>query len=432
MTYTIDGRLGKLIARGGKLSANIADRVTGGSVELSTEEASQLTLYIVDDPDLNVLGSRLFDAGTPTKAGSRLDFAGFRFEVRAVEIAPSGSDHLLTITARPVGLGRMKRERGPLVRRNLSPTAFVRALARDAGLEFVGQPSSTRKTIARKGGEGGEKPESSWDVAIRLAGELGYIVYEAAGVLYFGKPTWLVDELDEFRLTWKGERTTDLLDALPTCRRSGDDADRVATVDASLRGDEAEALTPGMALALSGVPTFEESYLIRRVTIPFDDAAPVALAAETPVNPEKVDRYTAPSGSSSSPGATGSKSAATFVSIALAQAGDTYIYGAEADASNADPTAFDCSELVQWAAARAGVPFVDGSTAQIAACKPISVADGIATRGALLYTSSPSNHIVISLGNGNTIEAANSRVGVVSYPAAGRFQRAGLIPGMRY
>lgn len=434
-TYTLDGRLGRLIARGGKLEANVAERVTSGGIELTTAEASQMTLTLVDDSDLNVLGSRLFDPGTPDKAGSRLDFAGLRFEVRAVDIAPRGDDHVLTVTARPLGIGRLKRARGAKVRKNLSPTAWVRAEAKAAGLNFVGQPSAKRKSIARKGSADGEAAESSWDVITRLAGECGFIVFEADGVLYFGKPTWLVKQLETFRVVWKGEATGNVLDALPVCRRTGDDAKRLATVNALLRGEAAEALTPGLALDLAGVPTFEDTYLIDRIYLPFAEGAAVEVDAVTPIDPEKVQRVSAGAGRSSSlstiggDGATGAKSAAAFVAIALAQAGDNYIYAAEASVSDADPNAFDCSELVQWAAGRVGVPFVDGSSAQIAAAKPITVAQAISTRGALLWHP---GHIAISLGNGRTIEAANSRVGVVSYSAAGRFQRGGLIPGMRY
>lgn len=126
---------------------------------------------------------------------------------------------------------------------------------------------------------------------------------------------------------------------------------------------------------------------------------------------------------------TGRKSAAAFVATALQQTGDAYVYGAEAPISNPNPSAFDCSELVQWAAGRVGVPFVDGSSAQIAACKSISVEQAIRTRGALLWHP---GHIAISLGNGRTIEAANPGFGVGSLNAAGRFTRGGLIPGMRY
>jgi len=50
-----------------------------------------------------------------------------------------------------------------------------------------------------------------------------------------------------------------------------------------------------------------------------------------------------------------------FVTIAMTQRGDPYIFGAETSFNDPDPGAFDCSELVQWAAARCGVSFADGA-----------------------------------------------------------------------
>lgn len=430
--YSLDGKLGRLIVRGGRLRADIAEAVTSASLSLSSGEVTQLTLTIVDN-DFDVLRSGLFSAGTPTKRGSRCDYGGLDLEVRAIEVAARGADNVLTITARSVGAGNARRKRGAHVRKNLSPTQYVALGAKAAGLKFTGQPSAKRKTIARK------KDESEWDTWQRLAQELGYVCFEAAGRVYFGKPTWLIGKTKTLRVAWKGRRTGDAIDELPNCRRSGDDAKRAAQVTAKLRGDLGEDALPGMRFVLHGVPTFEGEYMVDTVTMDLAEDTAASVAASTPINPKpqpppKPTRKRGGDGSSTPDsdgggGATGAKSAAAFVAVALAQAGDNYVYGAEASVSDPNPNAFDCSELVQWAAGRVGVPFVDGSSAQIAACRSISVAEAINTRGALLWHE---GHIAISLGNGRTIEAANPGAGVISYNAAGRFARGGLIPGMRY
>lgn len=428
--YSLEGRLGQLIVRGGRLRADIAESVTGASLSLSSSEVTQLTLTIVDN-DFDVLRSGLFSAGTPSKRGSRCDYGGLDLEVRAIEVAARGRDNVLTITARSVGAGNAKRKRGAHVRKNLTPTQYVALGAKAAGLKFTGQPSAKRKVIARK------KDESEWDTWQRLAQELGYVCFEAAGRVYFGKPTWLIDKTKTLRVAWKGASTGDAIDELPNCRRSGDDAKRAAQVTAKLRGDLGEDALPGMRFVLDGIPTFDGAYMVDSVTMDLAEGAAAQVSASTPINPKpqpppKPSRKSGGDGSStpsSGSGATGAKSAAAFVAVALAQAGDNYVYGAEASVSDPNPNAFDCSELVQWAAGRVGVPFVDGSSAQIAACRSITVEQAINTRGALLWHP---GHIAISLGNGRTIEAANPGAGVVSYNAAGRFQRGGLIPGMRY
>lgn len=131
---------------------------------------------------------------------------------------------------------------------------------------------------------------------------------------------------------------------------------------------------------------------------------------------------------------------------AIAQEGKPYILGAEASKLDPDPPAFDCSELVQYACDRAGVnpPMPDGAFWQYKHClnngNLIDVPTGITTRGALLFRVTrlhPSAfddvpHVVFSAGDGMTVEARGHAWGIGSWAAPGRFQAAGLIPGVDY
>jgi cell wall-associated NlpC family hydrolase len=134
-----------------------------------------------------------------------------------------------------------------------------------------------------------------------------------------------------------------------------------------------------------------------------------------------------------------------FVEAALAQTGDSYVFGAEADPDNADPTTFDCSELVQWAAAQVGVEVTDGSWYQYLAIEEagttMSVEEALQTKGALLFwfSEEPSAdsgrpgeaHVAISMGDGTTIEARGTQYGVGSWSGeGGRFNYAGFLPGL--
>lgn len=130
---------------------------------------------------------------------------------------------------------------------------------------------------------------------------------------------------------------------------------------------------------------------------------------------------------------------------AMAQRGDAYIFGAEVPLTAQDARAWDCSELVEWACAKAGVaPAVpDGAFNQWAQIKRadrlISVRDGMATRGALLFVGDGTGsgrdaitHVAFSLGDGTTIEARGKKWGVGCWSGAGRFNFAGLITGVDY
>jgi peptidoglycan hydrolase-like protein with peptidoglycan-binding domain len=162
------------------------------------------------------------------------------------------------------------------------------------------------------------------------------------------------------------------------------------------------------------------------------------IAADGIVGPQTWGRLKGTSGPAPTPGPTpspgGRGTADAFVQRALAQNGDRYIFGAETNLNDANPRAFDCSELVQWAAAQVGVSIPDGTMNQLPhiqrAGKGISVDQALRTRGALLFRP---GHVAISLGDGRTIEARGSQYGVGIFNAHGRgWTAGGLIPGMQY
>jgi cell wall-associated NlpC family hydrolase len=147
----------------------------------------------------------------------------------------------------------------------------------------------------------------------------------------------------------------------------------------------------------------------------------------------------------------GESQAERFVQFALAQEGDRYEMSVSADPNDPNPEVFDCSELVEWAAARAGVSGVEEATfsqynQMKAEGKTISVEEALHTRGALLFKfpggePTPGQtqrrdgyHVAISLGDGTTIEAMGTKYGVVVADDADDrgFTHAALVAGMDY
>jgi hypothetical protein len=147
-------------------------------------------------------------------------------------------------------------------------------------------------------------------------------------------------------------------------------------------------------------------------------------------------------GSQGSPGS--SDALDRFLEVARAQAGDTYVFGAETKLDDSDPDTFDCSELTQWAAHQAGVKIPDGATAQYLHLKErgmlIPVEEARNTPGALLFSfdreprpgdgRTPGAHVAISLGDGKTIEARGRAYGVGEFEVGKRFEFAAVIPGI--
>jgi cell wall-associated NlpC family hydrolase len=150
------------------------------------------------------------------------------------------------------------------------------------------------------------------------------------------------------------------------------------------------------------------------------------------------------------PASTGNAAKAQeFLQIALQQKGKPYIYGAHTQPTDADPPAFDCSELTKWAAAQSGITIPDGATAQYLQLRDqgrtMSVEEALRTPGALLFHFGhepkdlgdipADGHVAISIGDGkHTIEARGSKYGTGIFDAtgerAGFFNRAGMIAGM--
>jgi hypothetical protein len=131
--------------------------------------------------------------------------------------------------------------------------------------------------------------------------------------------------------------------------------------------------------------------------------------------------------------------ATKFTNVALAQAGDAYVWGAGRGLED-DPSAFDCSGLVYYSARKLGVKVGGTAYDQWKQAKAMSVEDALRTPGALLFSGDGTGtnrnaitHVAISLGDGRTIEARGSRYGVMVVDAdtnRRRFNFAGTIPGL--
>lgn len=446
--------LGKVIVRGSTLRVQVAEAVTEASISWATDQVTELSLTI-EDPGFKIWRTAQFTMGTFVLYRNP-PLGDVRFRITALDLGPgAGGTGGFDVKCRSEGAWKLKRRRGPLVMPKATPSQFVAAEAKACGLNAIVQPSASRTQVARdvpKEGEeaqrGSQRP-SSWTTFQRLAGELGYYVFEFGGTVYFGQPSWLIARTkDPVKIVVPFKKPIDERYAalsIPNIAMSED-----ADVPVEITGIEVPRArfwecAPGKTLELhGGLSPFHSKYLITSMSMPMLGPGSVSLTAKTPIDPEpqppeepEARRASSSSGSSggSSGGGgsatqSGTKSALDFVNVAMTQNGDRYIFGAEARLSDANPGAFDCSELIEWALARVGVKFVDGSANQIAACRQISVAQALRTRGALVYAP---GHIGISLGDGRTFEARNSRVGVRVFGAGTfRWTRGGLVPGLRY
>lgn len=126
--------------------------------------------------------------------------------------------------------------------------------------------------------------------------------------------------------------------------------------------------------------------------------AAATQTAQSQATTTKLNNQTGNAISNSGSYVAGNGSKSSFVSIALQQLGKTYVYGA------AGPSHFDCSGLVVYAAARAGLGSLPHQASQLANIGH-SVSLSSLQPGDLLFWGSPAHHVAIYIGGGQYVHA---------------------------
>jgi cell wall-associated NlpC family hydrolase len=138
-------------------------------------------------------------------------------------------------------------------------------------------------------------------------------------------------------------------------------------------------------------------------------AAAAAAAARSNALSSSSSSSSAPSG----PAPPVSQNAAGAVAAALSRVGDTYVWG------GSGPTDFDCSGLVMWAYAQAGLDLPHFSGAQYSDSTHISMSQ--LEPGDLVFPSDPTEHVAMYIGGGQIVEAPETGVPVHVVPLSSWF-----------
>jgi peptidoglycan hydrolase-like protein with peptidoglycan-binding domain len=181
MTWNILGFLA--LAQPGSDSDDISDRVTKCEVSLSMDRVSQIAVT-VSDPNLEMFQKNYF------QIRRIVDFLGMRFEIASVEIRQSTGGEEVTFEARNEKCQLLKRDKGKKTFNTGSATAFAALMAREKGMSFFGEKSSSKGTISRV--QNDSTDESSWDVLRRLAGENQFVLFETDNRLFFTTQQFLI------------------------------------------------------------------------------------------------------------------------------------------------------------------------------------------------------------------------------------------------
>jgi cell wall-associated NlpC family hydrolase len=148
-----------------------------------------------------------------------------------------------------------------------------------------------------------------------------------------------------------------------------------------------------------------------------DAAATTTVPAATTTVPATIAN---PSGGGTTIAVPGvSSAAAVAVAAAEGRVGDPYVWGA------AGPGAFDCSGLVMWAYAQAGVSLPHYSGSQYDETIHIPMSD--LEPGDLVFPADPGVHVAMYIGNGEIVQAPYTGANVQIVPLTGYFVLASRI-----
>jgi cell wall-associated NlpC family hydrolase len=360
------GTLGSVYILGTKLKQNLTEACISAEMELSVDQVSQLTMTFLD-AGFKILRSGLFALGNIVR------YKDLTFIVASVDTDSLASNEQIVIKCRPKTVNDLKKRRGTKILKGASPSDFVRAECKAVGAKYYIQPSAKRKQVARDKPKAKEKygPDdtpSSWTTFQRLAGELGFALFEMAGVIYFGRPTYFLNKFKETAslVTWNLSYSKYWAETVPKCTKSLDSKETTVTVTLPL--ERVREFRPGRTMRLAGVPTFDGYYLIDNVN--FDlagESARLQVTASTAIDPEKQGTSSSSSSSSSKSkskssaakkitskkkssskstkykaGSSNTKKASDFVNWAKSRAGGTYVFGATRSTSNRNLMTFDC------------------------------------------------------------------------------------------
>jgi murein DD-endopeptidase MepM/ murein hydrolase activator NlpD len=269
---------------GSKLQTNIKKNIIAAQAEFTTDQVSQLAITLLD-PNFDFLDTGLCKIGTPCRL-QNIDLV-----VASVETSATAGNPTVTVKCRPKVVQDLKNRTGTKVMQGASPSDFVKAECKAVGANAYIQASPQRASVSRDIPEAGQtytpdRKPSSWTTFQRLANELGYIVFEENGTIYFGQPTYFTLRGKELPLK-VGFRTGDNRNralGIPECSKSLDSAETTISVQLPLsRAFEARC---GRTMKLSGVPEFDGFYMVSAVN--FDLAGSTELMtveAKTPVDP---------------------------------------------------------------------------------------------------------------------------------------------------
>lgn len=396
-------------------AARLVEAITEApTIERTIDGASTLSITVADHAR-TLTRSGIFDA----RSWAVVD--GVHLELAAVR--KTGDAIALTFEDAIVAALRRRKGARTFAAGSTTRAGIAGALAAEAQVALAVDPAA-RATVAaaieRK------DDDDSWTLLGQVASDAGWRRFSDGASLVIGSDAWLAARHPPTALAEGVGGVHDIDFDL-------DVGQPAATATVAIDTDAA-SFPPGVAVTLSGLGPGDGAWLVskfsraitrQRASLELTRAAPTLDEAPpeppTAVASDRGEVDFTPDAPAPTPTATAGAAASgareRFVAAALSKRGQPYIWG------GTGPRGYDCSGLVQHAAAVAGKPISRVVSTQWADAgrrgQRIGVDAAIRTRGAVLTRlGGYGDHTAISLGNGQTIEARGRAYPIGSYPAS--------------
>lgn len=254
-----------VVRRKNRGQVDIAEWITGSTFSAGVDQVTEIETVIAD-PALQRIGA----AGIFVVGDTHVTWAEIHEMVlSAVEVsggeAGTGQARLQW---RPLLVRNLKRARGPHVLRGVSASQYVVAATKAAGGQAIAQETARRTQIARDVPKDAEPPPeganypSDWTTFQRLAREEGFIIFEYAGIVYFGRPSWVrTRRMERNVVRWYGGTEENQSIGFPTVRKS-EDSETLVTIEARIPYRRVNEFRPGWSFDLEGIPYFSGGYMV--------------------------------------------------------------------------------------------------------------------------------------------------------------------------
>lgn len=325
--------------------ARVREALVSLSVSYSSSMCTQLTMEFIDT-NFDMLKSNYFIVGRdiiykskviPTTSDMVFSPTGqdnnliHLFEIASVEVRQSsGSSPAISVQARTKAVQQMKRDKNPgNIKGKSSDYVYFSAL--QYGMFPLIQQTNKTRQISKASGD--KQADSTWDVLSKLASDAKFMLFETDGMLFFCSMDYLMGRwgvtqishsayynsrnelmqspLNAIPILWPPytsqerieafydgviDNTRGLADAIksnpqnagliiplsmPVVRRSDNDP-FVVSGSASVDRTAGVTLRPGMTIALGGIPTFEDIYMITGVNFDHFSTNPVEIEFTKP------------------------------------------------------------------------------------------------------------------------------------------------------